>query len=217
MGKYILVIKNAISGEEATPVEFGEKIQEEAKAKSYRLLLNEAAQYADGEYTGELYRKNVILSKWEEVNGAPMIACKVESGKAKLTVDRVVYGYERQHIKRLLQIHVELGKLQPNYLACLNSTNVLAPTPVLSFVDEIVQVVETLHTDYDPEYLQDTVYPNIVIVLKRIASSIKNSYDSYAGKTLADIYTTEIVKCIGEIQISIQEVLEPIQIDGIIK
>lgn len=217
MGKYKLVIKNAISGEEATPIEFEEKIQEEAKAKSYRILLNETAQYADGEYTGELYRKNAIMTKWEEVNGAPMIACKVESGKAKLTVDRVVYGYERQHIKRLLQIHVELGELQANYLACLNSTNVLAPTPVLSFVDEIVQIVETLHTDYNPEYLQDTIYPDVVIVLKGIASSIKNSYDSYAGKMHSDIYTTEIVKCIGEIQISIQEVLEPIQIDGIIK
>lgn len=175
------------------------------------------SKQADGEYTGLLFRKNVVKFRWEEVNGAPMIACKVESGKANLTVERIVYGKEHKLIQRLLQIHVELGQLQPQYMACLNSTNILVPTPVTSLVNEVAQIVETLHTDYNPGYLPYTVYIDVINVLKQIVSSIENSYDLYARTPSADDYTTEIGSDIGGTQIAIQTVLGPLNIDGIIK
>lgn len=217
MGRYKLIISEAISGEEKDSVMFDEKVQEESKAQSYRILLNEAANYADGEYIGQLYRRNNLKLKWEEVVGAPLIACQVKSGKASLTVERVVYGKEESLLKRLLDIHVTLGSLRADYLECLNSPKVLDPKVVLDLIEEVVTIIESLHSDYQPEYLTPSVYPEIVSVLKKISEAIKISYGAYANTPLSDNYTTEIAKRIGEIQLSIQSVLESLNIDGITK
>lgn len=207
MGTYKLVIANAIGGEELKTVEFEENIQEDAKARIYRILLTEAADFVDGEYTGRLLRKGILKSGWEEVNGAPLIACKVEAGNASLTVERVVYGKESQQLNRLLAIHAELGNLKKKYLACLNSKNVIPPLPVMEAVKEIIQIIETLHSDYDPEYLQAPIYPDVIDVFTKISSAIQGSYDSYAKSATPDYYTTEVAKQIGEIQLSIQSIL----------
>lgn len=213
MGKYKLVIAKAIGGDEVRSVEFQEKIQEEAKTKIYKMLLKETSNFNDGEYTGRLFRKNDILDDWEEVSGTPMIACKVESSKASLTVKRVVYGTEEQYLKRLLDIHGELHKLQMQYMVSLNSKNVISPLPVLSLDNEIVQIINTLHNDYDPEYLQSSVYPNVINNINNISSDIQNSFDSYAKSSHPDYYTSEIAKRIGEIQLVIQSIFSQLQIE----
>ena len=92
MTKYKLEISNTITGQPMPAVEFEEKIQEEARAKSYKVLLDAADNYPDGEYAGMLYRK-MFIGGWQDV-AAPVISCVVSADKVALTVKRLRYNRE---------------------------------------------------------------------------------------------------------------------------
>ena len=83
--------KEAVSGDVVKEVEFDEQIQAEAKNRFYDILLYEAANLVDGEYTGELSRLMSAKEHWDEV-GAPVISCEVKEGKSSLTVRRAVFS-----------------------------------------------------------------------------------------------------------------------------
>ena len=90
MAKYRLEISDANSGEVVDALNFEEAIEQDAKKRIYADLLGAAKDYCDGEYTGKLFRLNPTSGNWTEVS-APVIACKVASGMAALTVAKVDY------------------------------------------------------------------------------------------------------------------------------
>lgn len=91
MAKFKLTIKNAISGDLVTEVEFDEQIQAEAKNRFYDIFLEETAKLANGEYIGVLTRWMPSSKEWDEV-GAPVISCEVSDNKSELTVQRIDFS-----------------------------------------------------------------------------------------------------------------------------
>lgn len=91
MAKFKLTIKEAVSGNVVKEVDFDEQIQADAKNRFYDILLEEAANQVDGEYTGELSRWMPAKEQWDEVR-APVISCEVIDGKSVLTVRRAVFS-----------------------------------------------------------------------------------------------------------------------------
>ena len=89
MVKFKLEIYKALTDSQTQVVLFEERTQQDAKERMYDVFLEAAAKLENDEYTAVLFRQKYNTEDWEEVNGAPMIACVVKDGKAILTVDRI--------------------------------------------------------------------------------------------------------------------------------
>lgn len=89
MVKFKLEINKALTGSQAQVVLFDVRTQQNAKERMYDVFLEAAAKLEDDEYTAVLFRQKYNTENWEDVNGAPMIACVVKDGEAILTVDRI--------------------------------------------------------------------------------------------------------------------------------
>lgn len=206
MAKYKIVIKNAITKAEMPIVEFEEKIEEEAKAKSYRLFLNNARSYPDGEYVAELYR-NMQLSNYEKVS-APMISCIVNNGNSSLTVGRVVYGRESDLLNQLLELHKNLNIIRIDYAGCNTRPNPIQPKDIKEYSEKIKEIFHTLYFDYEPEYLEFNELNSINKKIDDCNSLLENAYKVYGNLSDNSDYTSTIAVKTGDLQLIIQSILE---------
>ena len=211
MGKYKIEIKNAISGAGMPTVEFEEKIEEEAKAKSYRLFLNSAKSYPDGEYVAGLYRKNKLRSNYEKVS-APMISCIVNDGESSLTVERVVYGRESDLLNQLIELHRSLNVIRIDYASCNKRPDPIQPKDIKVLSKKIKEIFHTLYSDYQPEYLGIDELDSIKKKIEDCNSLLENAYKAYGNLSDNSSYTSIIAVMAGDLQLIIQSILGKINL-----
>lgn len=200
MGKYKLDIGNAVTGKQLSPVEFEERIQEEAKAKSYRILLDAAINFADGEYIGKLFKQTPILHAWEEVP-APVISCVVSSGNVVLTVQRVRYSRECDLIQSLHGICAHLNQLKQQFALSLLSSKPLPPTEALTVLAQTKNILEILFADYRPEYLDRSQLVDMKEKIIAASETIETAYKTYANSFFVQDYSTTVAAEVSSIQV----------------
>lgn len=204
MADYKFEICNAVGCSPVETVEFEEQIQDEAKAKSYKVLLDKAEQFADGEYTGTLYRKNPLLG-WQKVS-APVISCKVDNGNVALTVKRVRYGRENSMI---VELHNLCGALQQEKIQVLTNLNVaVSPHDADAIFIKAKQLLKTLFTDYRPDYLNADLLSNMESKIDDVRENTQSSYAVYGHSNQIDIYTTSLAAEIGDVQVLLLDFLK---------
>lgn len=200
MGKYKLEISNAVTGEKFSPVVFEEIIQEEAKAKSYKFLLDAADSFVDGEYIGKLFRRVPILPIWQEVT-APVISCVVSAGNAILTVERVRYSRENKLIRSLHDICLKLDQLKQQFALALLSSVPLLPTDVHTALYQSKTILETLFAYYRPEYLDISQLTDMKEKISVASEKIETSYKAYANLSFFQDYITTVTAEVSSIQV----------------
>lgn len=196
MADYKIEICSAVGCSPVETVEFEEQIQDEAKAKSYKMLLDKAEQFSDGEYTGTLYRKSPLLG-WQKVS-APVISCKVENGNVDLTVKRVRYGRENSIIDELNNICCALQQEKMQVLANLNVA--VSPNNVDAIFIKAKQLLKTLFADYRPDYLDADLLFDMESKIDDVRNNIQSSYAAYGHSNQIDNYTTSLATEIGDAQ-----------------
>ena len=198
MTKYKLEISRPVGGQQIPPVEFKEQIQEEAKAKSYKYLLDAADKYPDGEYVGKLYRKS--FWRWEEVS-APIVSCAVLNGKASLTVRRVQYNMEISLINKLKQNCNTLSYFLQQAAQALMFSTSINPTQIIKLMDDIKLTLCTLLNDYRPEYLDASLYHHIESQINEGEQCLQSTYATYAKSAIPDGYTTTLPAELEKVQL----------------
>lgn len=201
MTKYKLEISNAISGQTMPAVEFEEKIQEEAKAKSYKVLLDAADNYPDGEFVGVLYRK-MFIGGWQSVS-APVISCVVSACKVTLTVKRPRYNREVSLLGDLKQHCNTLSSFIQQAAQSLLFSTPIDPAPAIKLMDDIKQTLSTLLNDYRPEYLDANLFNQIESQINNSQQTLQTSYVAYAHSTMPDNYTTTLTAELQKVQLLI--------------
>lgn len=197
MTNYKLEISNAVECTLVETFEFEERIQDEAKAKSYKVLLDKAEQYIDGEYTGTLFRK-IFLLGWRKVS-APVISCKVVDGKAALTVNRVRYGREISIIDELNNLCNALQQEKNQVIANLHVS--VSPNNTNTILLKVKHNLKSLFTDYRPNYLDANLLSELESKIEDSRKNIQSSYAAYGHSSQIDIYTTSLAAEIGDVQV----------------
>lgn len=205
MTKYKLEISRPVGGQQIPPVEFKEQIQEEAKAKSYKYLLDAADKYPDGEYVGKLYRKS--FWRWEEVS-APIISCVVLNGKATLTVRRVQYNREYNLINKLKQHCNTLGSFLLQAANALLFSTSIDPEQAINIMDDAKLTFRTLLNDYRPEYLDASLYYHIESQINEAEQSLKSTFAAYAKSVIPDNYTTMLTADLEKVQLLLMSFIQ---------
>lgn len=199
MTKYKLEISNAISGQTMPAVEFEEKIQEEAKAKSYKVLLDAVDNYPDGEFVGVLYRK-MFIGGWQSVS-APVISCVVSAGKVTLTVKRPRYNREVSLLGDLKQHCNTLSSFIQTAAQSLLFSTPIDPAPAIKLMDDIKQTLRTLLNDYRPEYLDANIYNQMESQIDNSQNALQTTYKAYAHTALSENYTTTLTAELQKVQL----------------
>lgn len=207
MTKYKLEICNAVDCKAVETVEYEEQIQDEAKAKSYKMLLINAQHYTDGEYTGSLYRKNA-LSGWQQVS-SPVISCVVANKKAMLTVTRVRYGRENGLIHEMQSLCLALQHEQQLFLG--NPYTSKGPDDADSIFVKVEQDLDILFSDYRPEYLDVVLLADMKSKIEDVRKTIRSSYVSYGHSGPVDIYTSTCASEIGNVMVFLLAFLAKVQ------
>lgn len=199
MTKYKLEISNTVTGQPMPVVEFKEKIQEEAKAKSYKVLLDAAENYPDGEYMGMLYRK-MFIGGWQSVS-APVISCVVSAGKVALTVKRPRYNREVSLLGGLKQQCNTLSSFIQQAAQSLLFSTPIDPAPAIKLMNDIKQTLSTLLNDYRPEYLDANLFNQIESQIDNSQNALQTTYNAYAHSALPDNYTTMLTAELQKVQL----------------
>ncbi len=199
MTKYKLEIYNAVTGRPMPAVEFEEKIQEEAKAKSYKVLLDAADNYPEGEYVGMLYRK-LFIGGWQSVT-APVISCVVSADKVALTVVRPHYNRENSLLGELKQYCDTFGLFQQQAAQALLFSTPIDPAPVIKLMDDTKQTLFTLLNDYLPEYLDASLYNQMESQINNSQHTLQTAYATYAHSSMPDDYTTTLTAELQKVQL----------------
>ena len=203
MTKYKLEIADSVNGKQMPLVEFEEEIQEEAKAKSYKVLLDAAENYPDGEYVGQLYRKNFFCS-WQEV-ASPVISCIVSNGKVTLTVVRVRYNRENSLITKLKQHCNTISIFMQQAANAMLFSASINPKQVIKLMDDAKQTLRTLLDDYRPDYLDMNLYNNIELQINTAQQAIQTTYSAYNQSAILDNYTTTLTAELQKVQLILME------------
>ena len=211
MTRYKIVICDLVSGEEKKTVEFEEQIQDEAKAREYKLFLEACRNLPDGEYTATMSRKHSLLPTWDEVT-APTLSCVVIDGEPKLTVERVVYGKEQVLLQELLGVHSQLNLIRLKYAGCSHYANPIRPEAIKPFTDKIIELFSTLFLNYQPEYINNE---ELETIKKRVNDNyvvIENTFEVYGKTSDNSNYTSTVASVVGDLQLIIQSILRKLNI-----
>lgn len=211
MTKYKIVICDPVSGDEKKTVEFEEQIQDEAKAREYKLFLDACRNLPDGEYTTTLLRMHSVLHTWSVVV-VPTLSCVVKDGESKLTVERVVYGKEHELLQELLGIHVSLRSIRIENTGFTHHANPIHPEAIKPYADKIIDIFTTLYSNYQPEYISKEELENIKKDVNDNYKVIENTFEVYGKTSDNSNYTSTVARVVGDIQLIIQSILGKLNI-----
>ena len=211
MSKYKIVICDPVSGDEKNVVEFEEQIQDEAKAREYKLFLDACRNMPDGEYTATLSRKHPLLLNWSDVS-VPTLSCVVKNGEPMLTVERVVYGKEQALLQELLGIHVSLRAIRIEYAGFSHHANPICPEAIKPYADKIIDIFTTLYSNYQPEYISKEELEAIKKAVNDNYLEIENIFEVYGKTSDNSNYTSTVARVAGDLQLIIQSILGKMKI-----